>query len=165
MVNQQVMRLLYFALIQSRIEYGIVIWGNAFSTYLDSIFLRQKHIVRIIANKGRLEHSAPLFKQLKIFPLGHLFVFKVLKLFFEKSGSIPQRENTYRQRLRNQNPFLVPKPNNVFFTRTYSFIAPRLFNKIPENIRTNRIKNVFLKHLKMWLLQIDNIENLLRIQQ
>uniref|UniRef100_A0A1B6MQT2 Reverse transcriptase domain-containing protein n=1 Tax=Graphocephala atropunctata TaxID=36148 RepID=A0A1B6MQT2_9HEMI len=165
MTNQQVMRTLYFALVQSRIEYGIVIWGNAFSTHINPIFLLQKHFIRMIAYKNRFEHSRPLFNDFKIFPLKHLFVFKVLKLFYQRSGNIPQNENPYRQRLRNLNQHLVPKPNNTFFTRTFNFVAPRIFNKLPHDIKVLNSKNMFLNKLKKWLLQVDNIEELLTIQQ
>jgi len=165
MINKQLKRILYFALVQSRIEYGIIIWGNAFSTFLNPIYLQQKHIIRIISDKRRFEHTAPLFKELKILPLRHLFVFKVLKLFFEKSRHNHKNKNVYRNRLRNPDQFVVPKPNNAFFTRTYSFISPRLFNKIPNELKNSSTKSIFLKLLKTWLIRLDSIEDILSIQK
>lgn len=164
MTNQQVMRTLYFALVQSRIQYGIVLWGGSFNTFINLIYLQQKHIIRLIAFKNKCEHSRPLFNELNILPLKHLFVFKVLRLFFEISGDAPLNDNTFRMKLRNVNTSVVPKPYNSFFTRTYNFIAPRMFNKLPANIKEIKTKYVFIRELRKWISHLDDVEHLLAIQ-
>lgn len=161
--NENILRMLYFSLIQSRIEYGIVFWGNTYESYLSQIYLQQKHLVRLISFRNRFEHTRPLFIKHRILPLKYLFVFKVLKLFYSKSGNIPINDNTYRLKLRHANHFDIPRPMNAFFTKTYSFIAPKMFNLLPETIKKAKNKNLFLKKLKKWLLELDNINFLLQI--
>lgn len=161
--SREIMRMLYFALFQSRIEYGIIIWGSAYETYLKLIYLQQKHIVRIISRKGIFEHTRPLFHVLGILPLKHLFIFKVLKIFYQKSGSVQHITNVYRQRLRNMNHFIVPKPNYSFYTKTVNFIAPRIFNQLPDYIKEAQSKLLYFNKLKNWLLSLDDIDWLIYV--
>ncbi len=51
---------LYFALIQSRLQYYIAAWGN--SNHVQTLLLIQKGVIRIINNKNYRYHTDPLFK-------------------------------------------------------------------------------------------------------
>lgn len=163
--NSQTMRTLYFSLVQSRLEYGIVLWGSAYNSYLNPINIQQKHIVRIISDKNKYEHTKLLFIQLKILPLKYLYVYKVSKLFFIRSGNITVNTLSYRKKLRNHDNVQIPRPNNAFFCRTFNFIAPRIFNQLPISIKSSKTLYIFQIKLKKWLLHLDNIETLFFIQK
>lgn len=163
MTSEQVLRTLYFSLVQSRIEYGIIFWGNAYHTHLNPIIIQQKHLVRLISRKGKFESSLPLFINKKILPLKYLFVYKVLKMFYSKSGNMIPNDNTYRNKLRNAEKFLLPRPNNTFFTKSYSFLAPKMFNLLPNNIKNVNRGNLFAAKLKKWLLSLEEIDYLFLI--
>ena len=51
---------LYFALIQSRLQYCIAVWGN--SNHVQKLLLIRKRAIRIINNKNYRHHTDPLFK-------------------------------------------------------------------------------------------------------
>jgi hypothetical protein len=162
--NSQVLRMLYFALIQSRLEYGIVFWGNTYESYTKPIYLQQKHALRLILYKRKCEPSRPLFIDQKIFSLKYLYVYKVLNLFCIVHGNIPRNVNEYKNKLRNPNQFLVSKPNNTFFTKTFSFIAPKFYAKLPINLKVLiNNKQLFLSKVKKWLFQLENIDDLFQI--
>lgn len=159
-----VLRMLYFALVQSRIEYGLFLWGSAYNVHLNSIFLQQKHFVRIITAKKITEPSRPLFVQLKILPLKYLFVFKVLKYYIRSHlSNFHNQTNKYKNKLRNADHVEVPKPRNVFFSKSYIFIGPWVFNKLPNSIKNSVSETVFIKKLKIWLLGIEHIDRFLNI--
>lgn len=163
--SRETMRLLYFALVQSRLEYGIIIWGGAYETYMNLVYLQQKHVVRLISGKGKYEHSMPLFLAQKILPIKYIFVFKVLKMFYDRSGNLQNNLNDYKQKLRNTDHYIVPKPKNAFYTKTYNFLAPRIFNKLPDNIRNIGSKKIFVQKLRKWLFTIEDIGSLFQIQR
>ena len=58
------MKSLYFALIQSRIQYGTEVWGNG--NNINKLFIVQKRAIRVIHNKRYRHHTDPLFKESKI---------------------------------------------------------------------------------------------------
>ena len=89
-VNENTSRMIYNSLIHPFLLYGIPIWGNADNVHLKSIFITQKKAVRIISNKlGFLddtfvrEHSAPLFKELKLMNIYDIFKVEALKFVYD----------------------------------------------------------------------------------
>lgn len=65
-ITKEALLLIYRSLVHSYILYCIETWGCAYKTALEPIYILQKKAVRIICNAGYREHSAPLFRQLKI---------------------------------------------------------------------------------------------------
>lgn len=116
--DENILRMLYFSIVQSRIEYGISFWCGTYTSSMNVIYIQQKQFLKLISNSSKKEPSRPLFLHFKIMPLKNLFIFKVLKLFYNRSGDFPRQNNPYKMRLRKAEDTLVPKPNNTFFTKT-----------------------------------------------
>lgn len=131
-------------------------------TNLNSIIILKKLFLRVILKKTKFDASYPCFQQLKILPLRSLFLYKTLKLFYY-SSRCNRMESNYRLRSRNANYYFVPKPNVTFYTRTYYFIAPRVYNKLPNNIKTLANGKQFLKKVREWLMSFKNVEFLIDI--
>ena len=70
-----VLKMIYMSLIYSHLNYCILIWGSAEDGIIEPLFKLQKKAVRIINKSNYLDHTAPIFKSLKL-----LTVFKVYKL-------------------------------------------------------------------------------------
>ena len=66
-------------------------------------------------------------------------------------------------RLRNSNNTLVPKPNLTYYTKTFNFVAPRIFNKLGNVIKLERNSNKFIKSIKQWLMSQQDVEELINI--
>lgn len=161
--NERTLRMLYFSLVQSRIEYGMVFWCGTYSSHVNVLHIYQKSFIRLIKRKTKLEPSRPLFAELKILPLKFLFVYKVLKLFYNNSRYTPQ-QNIYKNKLRNREHILVPKPSYTFFTKSYNFLAPRIYNKLPDAVKHAKSKYIFFRKLKNWLNNLDDIQNVLIVE-
>ena len=86
-----------------------------------------------------------------------MYVFKVLKMFYITSGNRLQNENIYRNRLRNAEKFILPRPNNTFFTKTYNYVAVKLFNFLPDQIKNSNNKGIFTNKLKKWLFGLEDV--------
>lgn len=157
------LRLLYFALVNSKLEYGIICWGGTYLSNIKPLYTLQKCFMRLILNKDRYYPSFQCFSKLKILPLRSLYIYKVLKLFVS-NGKFLNDYNVYRIKLRSANNYVVPKPNLTYYTKTFSFIAPRVFNQLDDKIKleTNCFK--FLKLLKEWLLSKEDVDYFLRIE-
>lgn len=149
---------LYHSLVHSRIQYGITCWGGTYTTNLDPLIKIQKHVLRIISRKNQTHPSLPLFIQNKILPLRYLYIFKVLKLFFCRSGHKVIRQSKYFQ--RRDETCLVPFPYKENFRRYHLFIGPNIFNKLPHEIKIANRSTTFEKLLKNWLLSKNNVDEL-----
>lgn len=120
----------------------------------------QKHFIRIVKKKTKHESSLPLFKALNILPLRNLYIYKVLKLFFIRSRN-SYTKSVYKLRLRNADDAVVPRPTRTYFTKTYQFLAPLIFNRIPQQIKNINTSKLFARHLRSWLLTIEDVDELL----
>jgi hypothetical protein len=78
-VNQNTRRTLYCAMVHSHLVYCVNVYGCANSTSLNKLKLKQKEAIRIIANAGHRDHTAPLFAQLKLLPLDEIIRYNKLK--------------------------------------------------------------------------------------
>lgn len=85
------------------------------------------------------------------------------KLFYIKSGNRYINENLYKVKLRNPDQHKIPKPNLTLFIKNYTFLAPRIFNMLPTEIKNSKNCKIFTKRLKEWLLSLDDVEFLLHI--
>ena len=54
---------LYYMLIYPVLTYGLIVWGNTYSTALQPLFILQKKAVRIVTFFKYYDHSSPLFKK------------------------------------------------------------------------------------------------------
>ncbi len=140
---------IYFAFINSKIEYALEIWGGSYITTLKPIITLQKHFMRIITFKNKIENSAPIFRNLNVLPIKNLYIFKVLKAFFNQSSNFYNANSHYSQRRINVQ---VPRPNLTLFKKFYLFLGPTFFNCLPEYLKKCKIKNAFVKNLRSFLM-------------
>ena len=84
-LHQKTLTQLYNAFIYPHLTYCIPVWGNACKTYLDPLVKIQKRVIRLIKGAKKLDHTDPLFKELKILMLLEIYVYI---LQFESNDSI-----------------------------------------------------------------------------
>ena len=78
-----ILMLLYRGLFASFLAYGISVWGSAFATYIDPIFILQKKILKIITFNKVIASSAPLFDALQILKLNDIFKLQITSFVYE----------------------------------------------------------------------------------
>lgn len=153
-----ILRAVYFALVDSKLQYGISCWGGVYLSNISSLLITQKKIVRLVMGVNRRERSFPLFEQLRIFPIRYLFVFRVLRIFFLRSGHLMGNIKAYSDRLRSRHFVITPQPYNEFFKRSFCFCAPKFFNLLPMDVCVSPNPQIFLNKLKKWLFTIPDVE-------
>lgn len=72
-LNKQALRLLYFAMTQSILQYGVTAWGGLSIVGSNNIFKVQKSITKIILNKQKTYSTKELFNKFKVFTTQKLF--------------------------------------------------------------------------------------------
>ena len=59
----------YYSIIYSFLTYGIIVWGNTYSSNLQPLIILQKKAIRIITFSDFRAHTSPIFKQLSLLRL------------------------------------------------------------------------------------------------
>ena len=65
-INLNALKLIYYALVYPYLIYGNLIWGNTYKKRIQKLMNIQKKIVRLMTFKSYLEHTEPIFCDLKI---------------------------------------------------------------------------------------------------
>ena len=74
-VNRHILINLYYALIYPYFTYGILAWGNTYSSTVNPLVTLQKNVLRIITFSDYREHTSPLFANLNILKFCDLVYF------------------------------------------------------------------------------------------
>ena len=159
----QVLKIFYHALIESRLRYGICCWGGTYSETIRPLIVAQKHVLRLMHFKNKRFHSWPLFDISKILPLKHLYVFKVLDLYFDISGNRNLSCHTHNLRKNSIRSKLVPKFCKTHFFNYFLVKAPTIFNNLPMQLREIQCKRKFMNSIKTWLLHNESINFLFEV--
>ena len=162
--SKKLLSITYNGIFQSKLQYGVTCWGGTHFNKIEPLLILQKRILRIMCNKNRLHPSFPLFKYLNILPVRHLYCFKVLKVFFCRSGNRNFRFfDSHNLRVNSMNMISIPRYRTTALRNFYSVASCRIFNKLPLTLRTSNFSKNNEKVLKAWLFdfQPNNLECLL----
>ena len=160
---KDVLKTLHDTMIQSHINYGLLIWGN--SKHLGKIMKLQKRAIRTISNKGYNSHTEPLFKKHYILTVTDHFRFRVLDFMYRfKHEQLPssfailrnryfinlrERPNTRQTMLANCMRFRTNYTSNLPF---HTF--PRMWNAIDRNLHNTQTIGVFRAQIYKSMLDV-----------
>ena len=73
-VNTSVLKIVYYSLIYSHLQYCITTWGLGSCTALDPLEKLHKRIIITISNSSYISHTSPLFHRLNILKIEHIII-------------------------------------------------------------------------------------------
>lgn len=153
------LKCLYYALIDSHLQYGLTCWGGIYHSNIKALMSLQKGVLKVMNYLPRITPSLPIFLKHKILPLRYLYVYKVLKVYFIMSGNRLLSNSCHEPyMLRNKYRINIPKPNKENFKKFFSYTAPKLFSQLPSHIMNANNCREFGRLLKEWLFTIGDIE-------
>nr|CAI5853673.1 unnamed protein product [Callosobruchus analis] len=153
-VSLDILKMYYFAHIQSSLNYCIVCWGG--NPYMTELLLVQKRVLRTMAFKSKQTSCRELFKDFRILTVFSLYILNCVCYVKKNLGSYVSRcqisvESGYN--LRNTY-CLRPPQHNLSRSAKGPLIMPiKLFNKLPVGIRTTQNYHNFQRTVKNLLLK------------
>lgn len=162
-------KLLYFALIHSHLNFSSFFFHGLPKYRLNKIEVVQKKILRYIEGRGYLEHTSQIFKEYDILPYSKLIEFNILKFMWQLntnrlpltfSNEWPQNSDVQQfYSLRNSNSLNIPRTRSANCDRLGYFFYPRIWeNKGHLLTGGNLDKEIFLPALKADLLSEYTLE-------
>lgn len=160
-INQDCLKMLYFAMVHSHIVYCLNIYSCANTTSLQKIRTKQKEAIRVVCNAPYRAHTAPLFKQLQILPLDDLIKYTSLKFMHNFMNQklpfsfneiwILNRQRNIERNLRNADDLFVPAHHFATVKRFPLYNFPRVWNNEPDRKLIPSL-SIYLKAVKKSLL-------------
>ena len=152
---------LYHSYIYPYLIYCIESWGNASACHLDTLYLLQKKIVRIINFSNYDTHTLPLFKNMNILPIDKVVIHRIGMFMFKYyNGTLPQVMNNlyipnseiHSYRTRQSNLLHIKKGKLNVYTKSFGNTSARVWNVIQRKININVSASTFKRSLKSYLI-------------
>lgn len=138
-MDTESLKRVYYALVESLLSYGIIAWGGTNFSHIEPIYKVQKLILRISYFKPARFPSEVLFKEIEVLSLRQLYVERVLNYFYNHPQLKHSIDHSYQTRNCNVN-VKTPKMNKTFGQKHAVYLSCKLFNKLPNDIKTEKIK-------------------------
>ena len=156
---------LYNSLFSPFLQYGILVWGLTYETYINPVFLLQKRIIRAMSFEHFTSHSAPIFLNLKILKLHDLFQLKLLSFVYESVNKISpvcfhnffksvESVHQYGTRQAGKDDIFLPQKNtSQYGLRSVRYNGAKCWNDIPVEIKRSPSVKMFRQKLKTFLFE------------
>ena len=134
---------LYYTFLFPYLNYCIEVFGSAAQYHINSLVVLQKRAVRVITSSKFREHTAPLFKDLKLLTLQQLYLYRIgLFMFKVHHNKVPDvcqsifvtNANVHSYNTRRRNHLHVPIANSVCLSKCIRIKGVKIWNKIMDSI-------------------------------
>jgi hypothetical protein len=162
-ISLSTLKIFYFAMCHSHLQYSVLCWGGTYRSILNPIIKLQNRIVRVMTFKKQSDHSNPIYRQLGILPVRHLFVYKTLVYFRKiKAHSTTRLITNYHTRSESNYYVLQPKVAKEKFHKCNYYLGSKFYNIVPKPIKEINEINRFQKQIFKWVisLEYDALEDL-----
>lgn len=146
----QHLKILYYALVESQMRYGIIAWGGAYNAHIKNLETIQKWILKIIYNKNILYPTDALYKLSNILDARQLYCLTLVLYCKNKMNKIPIN-HPYPTRYK-EGSIVIPKVAKTITQRCHTYLAPKIFNMIPPDYKQLNSLPLFKSKIKKWLL-------------
>ncbi len=149
------------AFMTSRLDYCNALLGGCPASSINKLQIVQNAVARVLTRSRIYDHITTILQSLHWQHIKFCISFKILLLSYKAiNGIVPayltnllSRYNPTRS-LRSQNSGLLVVPRMAKSTkggRTFSYLDPKLWNSLPENIRGSDTLSLFKSRLKTHL--------------
>lgn len=148
-VNLESVLAAYHGYVVSVLRYGVIYWGN--SVDRESVFRAQKRCVRAMCGLNIKESCQPFFIRLKILTLPSLYIYET-NVFVKTNLSLYKiATKSYYRKLRDKNKseLEVTHGKTALMNKSILSMAQKIFNKLPETIKTLNLDNFKKELLKI----------------
>lgn len=144
------LKLMYTALVESHLVYGIVAWGSATKSCLKSLEVIQKWILRIMFDKSRMYPGNSLYNDTKIYDIRQLYCKCLLVYQYKLKSSIHLIEHLYNTRYKDDS-IPIPRAQKTIGQRSFYYLGPKIYNELPKEIKKLNSLYSFKKEIKKWI--------------
>lgn len=95
-----------------------------------------------------------LFIESKVLDIRQLFYCTIIMKFHQTKDRTAIHLHQYNT--RNKNTYIVPQVTKTISQRAYAYLAPKLYNSIPDNIKNIASLSLFKKKNKLYITDTKN---------
>lgn len=139
----------YYALVESQIRYGLIIWGSSTGN-LKRVLTLQKRAIRSLANLEPQQSCREAFKNLGILTVPALYIYEAI--LHADRLNLETLNNVHSHNTRHASRYVLPQHRTALFEKKPSYAGRKLKNILPEDLQT-LTGNALKKSLHEYLLK------------
>ena len=154
----------YDSIIYSYLTYGIIVWGNTYSSNLQPLIILQKKAIRIITFSDFRAHTWPIFKQLSLLKLCDVVELQTALFMYQyNKGILPdlftdlftpvRSKHQYQTRLACKSTFSLPTTRTNYGIFIIRFYGSKVWNSIDEPLKSMTANQFKLNRKKQFIAQ------------
>ena len=163
---QYILKLIYFAFVHPHILYGIELYANTSSNYLDKLIKLNNKLLRILQNRPITYPTSELYagyntlpipklhkQQLLLFVHKYIYHPELLPDVFVKSNYFVLNEHIHSYNTRFKSDIHLFSHNTSLGQRSTQFKAACLWNSLPATLKEISSLSFFKRSVKTYLSQ------------
>ena len=126
--------------------YGIIAWGNTYSTTLQPLLILQKRAIRLMTFTSFHEPSSPIFRTLNIIKLDDLISYHIAVFMYRLNNSLlpsafdaffskVSEIHHYNTRSAAKRLYCLPKARTNYGKFNVRFQGPKIWNSTDDEIK------------------------------
>ena len=157
----KILKTLYYSMVFPYFNYCNIIWGGAANTHIHQLVLLQKKCIRNVCKVGYFNHTAPLFKKLRILKIDQIYHLSCGKFIYqcynnsnyaEFRSRLVQHSNIHDYQTRNKDK-LIPQCGRLHqFDNSQLNVGIVIWNILPQKFKTFKTLALFKSKLKEYIL-------------
>lgn len=149
-LNIDSLKIIYYSLVESHINYGILAWGGVGKTILNKLIIVQKKILKIMFNKEITYPSERLFKETRLLDPRQLFFYHSMLHQQKTKHNLKKGDHKYNTRNKD-NLYLPPFMKKAIGQKSYAYLSSMLYNQLPIELQNISNLNIFKYQLKQFI--------------
>ena len=159
-LSLKTLQTIYDTMVQPYLTYCNIVWTSTYPTRLNSLFMIQKKIVKIMTFKNYSEKSRPLFVALKILNIYELNIYQMsLFMYSYFNGNQPSyfcnyyrlNEKIHSHNTRTSSNIYIDYKRTNYGKFSLKFRGPQIWNNLPKDLKTQKSYRLFKKSTKDYI--------------
>jgi hypothetical protein len=147
----------YFAYVQSILQYGIVCWGGALPSMIYPLQVTQKGIIKSALQKPVQYPTQLVFESFQVLDIRQLFIKTLILYGFKRNFTmLEQAAHTYGTRHRANVGIVTPRIVKSTYASNPYYVIHLLYGNLPPELRRDRPMSLvsYKKNLFRWLFNL-----------
>lgn len=145
------LKMVYFSLVESIINYGIVVWGNAGRAITSTLFVAQKYIIKIMLFKNKRFPTQQLFRESDLLTVEQLYIKSIIRFMMKYPYYKVNLQHQVNTRTAARCDVSLPLVRCVAVQRHIKYIGPKIYNVLPHRFRSAQYKKV-KNEINSWII-------------
>lgn len=147
-----ILKMTYKSLVESILTYGIIIWGGTYNSQLKNVKITQKWILKVMLWKNRRYSTEQLFLDSNVLNVNGLYILNVAKFIYRNRELRVPTNHIHNTRQNERKALIIPRPNSNLYKKSIGFMGPKIYNIIPDYLKTINNYKLFCKKLSIFVM-------------